>query len=558
MATEATTDLGREANSGEFPYSLILELTVHDADTISELCRYAEGEERDQFAVKALRIGVLALRQARGQIDVESVRRESERLLERMQNRLGEHSMLIQERLTGLLREYFDPQSGRFQERVDRLVKKDGELEQMLRRQIGGDDSELCRTLTFHFGAESPLMRLLSTDQSQGLLAILRQILEDQLRQQREHVLRQFSLDTKDSALSRFILELTEQQGRFSDKLHDRIDKAVLQFSLDDENSALSRLVRNVREAQRTITDEFSLDSESSALSRLKRMLEHTNGAIHSHLSLDDENSALARLRRELTGILDKQTETNQKFQEEVKTTLSALQSRRAEADRSTRHGVLFEDAVYCVLQQEIQRAGDIITRTGHSTGSIKNCKIGDAVVELGPESAAPGARFVVEAKEKADYQLAAAREELRLARDNRGAQIGLFVFSRKSAPAGTEPLIRYGNDVFVVWDSDDPASDVLLRTAVTLARALCVRDGQQRAAQAADFAEIDGAILEIERRAKDLDDLRTLATTIQNNSEKILKKLDSVRKSLERQAESLRENIDDLRQSITPAKPGA
>jgi hypothetical protein len=385
-------------------------------------------------------------------------------------------------------------------------------------------------------------------------MAAMRQTLDEQLLQQREHVLRQFSLDAKDSALSRFITELTGQQGRFSDQMNERIDKAVHQFSLDDENSALSRLVRNVREAQRTITDEFSLDSESSALSRLKRMLEQTNGAIHSHLSLDDENSALARLKRELTGILDKQSDTNTKFQEEVKITLQSMAVRRAEADRSTRHGLDFEQALFQLLQMESQRCGDLATWTGNTTGLRKNCKVGDAVVELGPESAAPGAKIVVEAKEKISYQMVTARDELDVARKNREAQVGLFVFSKKSAPAGIEPLTRHGCDIFVVWDSDDPTSDLFVRTGITLARALCVRSQQERTTQAADFAAIDAAIADIERRVKDFEELKAWTSTIQNNSEKILKKLEIVRKAIEHQTEVLRESITEVKQTLAPA----
>jgi hypothetical protein len=552
MATDLAIERIDEGST-ELPYSLVLELTVDDPDTVAELCRQGDGEEREQFALRALRIGVLALRQARGQIDGEVVRRESERLLVSLQSRLGEHSNAVQDRLSGLLRDYFDPGNGRFQERVDRLVRKDGDLEQLLRRQIGGQDSELCRTLTSHFGEESPLMKVLSPDQSQGLLAALRQTLDEQLVQQREHVLRQFSLDAKDSALSRFISELSGQQGRFSEQLHERIDKAVNQFSLDDENSALSRLVRNVRDAQKTITNEFSLDSDSSALSRLKRMLEQTNGAIHGHLSLDDENSALARLKRELTGILDKQCETNSKFQEEVKVTLQSMAARRAEADRSTRHGLDFEQALFQVLQTESQRCGDLATWTGNTTGSRKNCKIGDAVIELGPDSAAPGAKIVIEAKEKISYQMVTARDELDVARKNRDAQVGLFVFSKKSAPTGIEPLTRYGCDIFVVWDSDDVSSDLFVRTGLTLARALCVRAHQERETQAADFAAIDDAIIEIERRVKDFEELKSWTNTIQNNSEKILKKLETVRKAIERQTEVLRESICEVKRTLAP-----
>src|SRR5207245_8518381 len=107
--------------------------TVEDSDTIAELCQYPEGEERERFALSALRIGVLALRQARGQVDGEQIRRQTDYMLQALQAQLGEHAALVHNRLTASLKDYFDPDSGRFQERVNRLIRKDGELEDLLR-----------------------------------------------------------------------------------------------------------------------------------------------------------------------------------------------------------------------------------------------------------------------------------------------------------------------------------------------------------------------------------------------------------------------------------------
>ena len=51
------------------PYSLLLELVVTDPEVITELWAKPEGRERDEYVLGALRLGILALRQARGQID---------------------------------------------------------------------------------------------------------------------------------------------------------------------------------------------------------------------------------------------------------------------------------------------------------------------------------------------------------------------------------------------------------------------------------------------------------------------------------------------------------
>lgn len=526
MSTTAGTSRETDAEgleNGELPFLVMLELAVRDAEVIEELARHAEGDEREEFALSALKIGVLALKQARGRIDADVVRRESDRFLETLEGRLQDHSNVVHARLSGALKEYFDPQDGRFQERVNRLVCRDGELEQVIRRLVGSEDSELHKTLTGHFGQESPLMKLLSPDQTKGLLSVLRQTVDEQLAGQRDHLLKQFSLDNKDGALARFISELTENHGTLSEQLQDKIDSLAQQFSLNDEESALSRLVRNVERAQKTITNEFSLD---------------------------DDNSALARLKREILVLMSEHRDMHQKFQEEVKIALESMAARKREAERSTRHGLEFEESVSRFLLEECSKAGDVGTPVGNTTGNIKNCKVGDVLIELGPDTAAAGARIVIEAKEQASCHLAAARSEIETARTNRGAEIGIFIFSKRCAPESMEPVTRYGQDVFIVWDAEDPASDIYLRVGLTLARALCVRGRQQSEGRKIDFTELDRAINEVEKRSGSLDEVTTWTETIQRNSEKILTRIRAARKALDTQVELLREKVDHLREN--------
>jgi hypothetical protein len=528
-ALQPTLALHTEMGEGaSLPFALVLDLTVHEPELIRELISFAEGEERDRFALTALRIGILALRQARGQIDADLVRNESDRLLRDLKSRLSEHAQIVREGVADSLKHYFDPQDGRLAERLDRLVRKDGELETLLSRQIGDEDSQLTRTLAAHVGGDSPLMKVLSPDQSRGVLAAIRDAVENQLRTQREQVLAQFSLDNKEGALARFITELAERQGVLSSELGAKIDGAVHEFSLDDESSALSRLVGRVDEAHHKIARQFSLD---------------------------DDASALARMKRELQALITEHRQDSQRFQAEVKEALAAMAVRRQEADRSTRHGLEFEDAVFEVLQSELQPRGDIVTAVGQTTGLIKNCKVGDAVIELGPETAAPGAKVVVEAKEREKYAFEAAREEIERARTNRGASVGLFVFSKRIAPKGLEPLKRLANDVFVIWDAEDPSDDPYLKAAVSLARALCIRDRVHQKECTVDLREIDAAIIEVEKQAGSLEEVAGCTESIQSNCEKILKRIRIARTAFEKQVEILREKSEALRTTLDSAK---
>jgi hypothetical protein len=525
-----------------------LQLHIKDREVIEALHDHPEGPARQEFALTALKIGVSALRLASGRLDADLIQREGAQLLRSLGEQLQQHTQAVHERVNAQLREYFDPQSGRFNERVRRLVSRDGELEQLLRRQIGTEDSELAKTLLAHFGDRSPLMKRLSPTESEGLLAALRGVVEEQLTQQRERVLREFSLDNSQGALSRLVLEISNSQGMLRRDLQSKIDEVIKEFSLDEENSALSRLVRNVDLAQRTIVREFSLDNPASAFSRLNVILRDTQGTIQDNLTLDDENSPLARLKRELLQLLREHSRENTEFREEVKATLAQLVTRRAAAEQTTHHGLHFEDSVGEFLTQHLQPTGDVVQGTGTTVGLIKNCKVGDFVVSLGPDCRAPGARIVLEAKEDSNATLPKALEEIQLARKNRGAQIGVFVFSAKTALPSIEPFARYGDDLVVVWNSDDTASDVYLKAALATARALCVRSAEQDEREAVDLEAVDRAILEIEKRSRSLEEIRKSAETIQSASGRILDRVQRTQDALERQVRVLATQVEQWR----------
>ena len=121
-------------------------------------------------------------------------------------------------------------------------------------------------------GTRQRIMKMLDPQQSDGLLTTLRKTVDDQLTQQRDHLLKEFSLDNKE-VHTRLLCELTSNHGDLGKDAADENRSVIKEFSLNEENSALSRLVQNVTQAQRTITNEFSLDNDTSCLSKLKREL---------------------------------------------------------------------------------------------------------------------------------------------------------------------------------------------------------------------------------------------------------------------------------------------
>lgn len=522
-AAKPTTATAEAATaSTERPESLTLDLKVRDREVVEALLAHPEGRRRSDFALDALRIGVLALRHANSQVDSELIRNASAELMENLQKTLQQYSANTQEKMGTTLKDYFDPENGRFNERIQRLLSKDGELDRVLSQQLHGEGSQLAKTLDERVGKESPLMKLLDPDQSKGMLASMRQVVDGELTKQRDQVLREFSLDNQEGALARLIQQLTSKHGDLSKDLKGKIDEVVKEFSLDKEDSALSNLVRNVERAQRKITDEFSLDNDRSALSRVKW---------------------------ELTTILEAHVKTNAEFQEEVKVTLAKLSQKRESDAKSTEHGNVFEEAVYQFLQNESEQRGDIAEFTGNTTGAVKNCKVGDVVLQLGPDTPAAGCRIVFEAKDDRSYRKPKALEELGTARKNRGAHFGVFVFGKASAPEGMKPLSRYHNDLLVVWDAEDPGTDPYLLAALEIARACSIEFG--RGGDEAEEVDIDGfeaVVHEIEKRAANLDLIRKPAETIRSSSDKILDRVRIEQTALEKQVAHLREHVVALR----------
>jgi len=529
--------------------SIPLTLVVSDHESVAELLQKPEGRERDEYALAALRIGILALKHARGQIDADAVRLEGERLLRDLKNALDTSRNEIHTNLTTALKEYFDPTDGRFQERVERLIKQDGDLEKVLQRQVGSNGSVLAETLAEHIGKNSPLMKLLNPEEANGLVSSVRSTISSVIDEEQKRILGEFSLDNDQSALTRLVKELTVANGKLRDGLADDIGNVVQEFSLDKEDSALSRLVKRVETAQETITKEFSLDEEGSALSRLSTVINEAKGSIDSNLTLDNEASALYRLKRELVEILGTHEQRVQGFQTNVLTALESMTAQRKESARSTQHGNDFEATACEFIEKETQKAGDVATRTGATPGLIKYCKVGDIVVELGADCTAAGEKFVVEAKEDASYTVAKALAEIDTAKKNRGANVGLFVFSAQTAPQGINMLTRHGDDVLLVWDAQKIESDIVLRAGLSLAKALCVRKQGERDNNESNWEDVDAAVLAVEKEVARLAKMRTWTETIQSHSGDILEEIRKMTSNLEKQIALLRESTEVLRQ---------
>ncbi|OGO58702.1 MAG: hypothetical protein A2V85_00080 [Chloroflexi bacterium RBG_16_72_14] len=209
----------------------------------------------------------------------------------------------------------------------------------------------------------------------------------------------------------------------------------------------------------------------------------------------------------------------------------AASRARAEERARSTAKGGDFEDLLEGMLGKLARAAGDLLDRTGTETGSMLGSKKGDFVLTLDARlTRGADVRVVLEAKDRT-MSPRQMREELREARQNRGAAVGVAVWTPAHAPAGIAPFAMLGDDVHVVVDPElpDPA---YLEAAVRLARLLALAQLQDREVEV-DAAAVGRALGAIKEQLEVIRSLKTQLTSVSNATKAVWTGLDTLRSGI-------------------------
>ena len=172
--------------------------------------------------------------------------------------------------------------------------------------------------------------------------------------------------------------------------------------------------------------------------------------------------------------------------------------------------------------------AGDLLDRTGTESGALVGSKKGDFVLTLDPRlTRGADVRIVIEAKDRV-MSPRAMREELREARENRGASVAVAAWSAKHAPAGVAPFTVSGEDVHVVVDPDAP-DPAYLEAAVRLARLLALVKLGERDVEV-DARAIGRALAGVKEQLEAIRALKTQLTSVANVTRTVADGLDAMR----------------------------
>lgn len=191
----------------------------------------------------------------------------------------------------------------------------------------------------------------------------------------------------------------------------------------------------------------------------------------------------------------------------------AAAAARGAERARSAAKGLDFEDLLADMLGRIARGSGDLLDRTSDEHGDLLRSKKGDFLLTVDPRLAS-GAdlRVVVEAKDRA-ISARAIRQELREARENRGAAVAVAIFTPEHAPAGSEPFALLAGDVYCVIDPEAP-EPANLEAAIALARLLALASIRQDETDV-DVESLGAALAEIREQMESIRGMKAQLTSI-------------------------------------------
>ncbi|HET7168499.1 MAG TPA: hypothetical protein VFI69_04795 [Candidatus Limnocylindrales bacterium] len=326
-----------------------------------------------------------------------------------------------------------------------------------------------------------------------------------------------------------------ERMVRQAEQVNERAAATLeqtLRANFADGDGRLPRTLEKFlgdRGALRGMVDElFDETKRDSAIGRIGSMLERYFDGDASKLAhlLDPTrlNSPMHQFRLEIAAGF-------KGLEERLVAIEAAAAARGAERARSAAKGADFEDLLAAMLGDIARGAGDLVDRTGLEAGSVLKSKKGDFVVTLDP-AVARGCdlRLVIEAKDR-PMSMRAMRDELREARENRGAAVAVAVFTPTHAPAGLAPFSVVGGDVYCVVDPEAP-EPATLEAAIRLARLLALASLAERDVTV-DAAAIGTALTAIREQLEVVRQLKSQLTSISNATKAVWSGLDTMRSTI-------------------------
>ena len=290
----------------------------------------------------------------------------------------------------------------------------------------------------------------------------------------------------------------------------------------------LERFLGDRGALQQFVGELFDANRRDSAIGRMRELLGSYFDGDASRLALLLDPTRLHSPMHQF------RTEVNEGFarlNERLVAIEAAAAARAAERARSAAKGGDFEALLAEMLGDVARGAGDVVDHTATEAGATLASKKGDFVLSIDPGlTGGADLRLVIEAKDRL-VSGRAMRDELREAKVNRGAAVGLVVFTPLHAPAGIAPFDVRAGDVYCVIDpaGPDPAT---LEAAVRLARLLALASLREQHVDV-DAGAIRDALAGVREELEAVRRMKASLTSISTATRDIQAGLDRLREGV-------------------------
>jgi hypothetical protein len=322
------------------------------------------------------------------------------------------------------------------------------------------------------------------------------------------------------------------EQTRTANEMAAEALEQVLRTNFSDGDGRLPRTLEAFlgdRGKLRSMVEElFDPQRRDSAIGRISTMLEsYFDGDASRLATLLDPTRMGSPLHQFRLEVADGFKTLHEKL-----VAIEAAQNARAgERAKSAAKGTDFEDLLEELLGEIARGANDLLERTGTDAGDAGRSKKGDFVLTLDPDlTRGTELRIVIEAKDRR-VSGREMREELRAAKTNRDATVGLVVFTPAHAPTGIAPFDVRAGDVYAVLDPAEP-DPTTLHAAIRLARLLALASQRESEAEL-DVTSVQAALTGIREALEVVRAIKVQLTSIGTTSASISAALEKVREAI-------------------------
>jgi hypothetical protein len=195
--------------------SLDLSLVINDHNVLTYLAQFQDEDVRCEKALEALKVGVIAIQSASPTLDTQVVQVKFAEVEGRMREQLREFQGKVKDDLC----RYFAEQDGVVPRSIDGTFGENGTMTRTFQSFFHPTEGKLCNLMQSHIGPHSKFGKALDPQNKEGIVALIEARVHELVEAKLDEVLKQFSLDQDDSAMSRLKEMLSEFFGRLNQSL---------------------------------------------------------------------------------------------------------------------------------------------------------------------------------------------------------------------------------------------------------------------------------------------------------------------------------------------------